>query len=280
VNKRELVGSDEGAMPFVRTLVVALPVWLMLACAAPGGGTWRWLEAPALPTLFAAALAIWSCFGHSFVWPLVGTPLATLLWRTIAEALALSRLNAMEHLGDDFEIISNQTLGSLGPWLSGIVFASLVWLASTRRRGLADARDRNLHQAARWLLAVAVLACALAFANPSWLTLENLNDNGTYRSSVAWPDTKVITLLFALATAAISVAMIWRSNRRRLARRAFLDEIIGGKHATWRVAERDDRLPALLDPPGDGKRVLLEVIADESDGPYRGAEKLRAVARV
>ncbi|CAN5903380.1 hypothetical protein BH11MYX2_BH11MYX2_28280 [soil metagenome] len=166
---------------------------LILGAAAPGGESWRWLEMPRHMTVIAIALGVWSAKGSKdlsrALIPLLGTPAIAATW----EAIQYKNADALAGI-----------LSTLAPWLMGGIYAILVGFAITSRSAVSSRR-----LAGAWLVGVGLVVLALTLANESWLTLENLSKSGTYRSSVAWPDTKKIALVLACVAAAVGIAIAW-----------------------------------------------------------------------
>ena len=186
---------------YVLAAVIAVVPLFILAAAAPGGGDWRWLEYPRYMTFFAAAFGIAACFAKSrqiaFL-VLAGTVVIALAWEMIGEYVGLSKFGRTDLFSTELKLLVDLSVARAAPWLVGSAYAAIALLSITRVR---DART-NRRRAGTWLIAVALVALAITYKNESWLTLENLSEHGTYRSSVAWPDTKKLSLvadLFAIA---------------------------------------------------------------------------------
>ncbi|MGH2898830.1 MAG: hypothetical protein ACRDMZ_09170, partial [Solirubrobacteraceae bacterium] len=198
--------------PYVLAGVLAAVPLLLLGAAAPGGDSWRWLELPARMTFIAAALGIAACFARSrgtAVLVLFGTAAVGFLWELVHEYLGLKGLGRMDLFRDDLRLIASNTLQLLAPWLVGALYAALAWLAIA-----PGERMRGQLRAGLWLAGVGVVAIALTVQNMSWLTLENLGQRGTFRSSASWPDTKILSLivaLLALAAGAAAALRAWRA---------------------------------------------------------------------
>lgn len=205
----------------------ALVPLLVLGAAAPGGDSWRWLELPAHMTLIAAALGIASCFARSrgiALLVLFGSVACAFVWDLLHEYIGLKGLGRMDLLRDDLRLIVSNTAELLAPWLVGAIYGALAWIAIRPADREPDGRtpvDRvhaDRARAASWLAGVAVIGVALTVSNTSWLTLENLNQSGTFRSSASWPDTKILSLItsaFALV-AGVAVALhAWRATRNK-----------------------------------------------------------------
>ncbi|MBL0220154.1 MAG: hypothetical protein IPQ07_40580 [Myxococcales bacterium] len=93
---------------------------------------------------------------------------------------------------------------------SGGVYAVLAVLSIRRAR-----EDRvNRVRAGLWLAGIGVLAIVLTLANESWLTLENLDHRGTFRSSVPWPDTKKLSIAFAIGATLVGGVFALVSRRK------------------------------------------------------------------
>lgn len=210
--------------PYVLAGVLAAVPLLLLGAAAPGGDSWRWLELPARMTFIAAALGIAACFARSrgtSVLVLLGTAAGGFLWELVHEYLGLKGLGRMDLFRDDLHLIASSTLQRLAPWLVGALYAALAWLAippaggagSSMGEPAAGERLRGQLRAGLWLAGVGVVAIALTAQNMSWLTLENLGQRGTFRSSASWPDTKILSLIAALLALASGAAMALRAWR-------------------------------------------------------------------
>jgi len=211
--------------PYVLAGILAAVPLLLLGAAAPGGDSWRWLELPARMTFIAAALGIAACFARSrgaAVLVLLGTAAGGFLWELVHEYLGLKGLGRMDLFRDDLRLIASSTLQLLAPWLVGALYAALAWLAippadgagSSTGEPAAGERLRGQLRAGLWLAGAGVLAIALTVQNMSWLTLENLGQRGTFRSSASWPDTKILSLvvaLLALAAGAAAALRAWRA---------------------------------------------------------------------
>ncbi|HSR98850.1 MAG TPA: hypothetical protein VLM79_17455 [Kofleriaceae bacterium] len=198
--------------PYVLAGVIAAVPLLVLGAAAPGGDSWRWLELPARMTFIAAALGIAACFARSrgtAVLVLLGTAAAAFLWELVHEYLGLKGLGRMDLFRDDLHLIASNTLQLLAPWLVGTLYAALAWLATSPAEDGVRAQVR----AALWLAAVGLVAIVLTLQNMSWLTLENLGQRGTFRSSASWPDTKILSLIVALLALVAGAAMALRAWR-------------------------------------------------------------------
>jgi len=198
--------------PYVVAGVIAAAPLFVLGAAAPGGDSWRWLELPARMTFIAATLGVAACFARSrgtAVLVLLGTVAGGFLWELVHEYLGLKGLGRMDLFRDDMRLIASNTLQLLAPWLVGTLYAALAWLATSP----AEDRMRAQLRAALWLAAVGVVAVALTLQNRSWLTLENLGQRGTFRSSASWPDTKVLSVVVAALALVTGVAMALRAWR-------------------------------------------------------------------
>lgn len=197
-----------GRAPYALAGVIAAVPLLVLGAAAPGGDSWRWLELPARMTFIAAALGIASCFARSrgvAAIVLLGTAAGGFLWELVHEYFGLNGLSRMDLSHDDMRLIASGALALLAPWLVGALYAALAWIAIPP----AD-RARARMRAGLWLACVAIVAIVLTVQNMSWLTLENLGQRGTFRSSASWPDTKILSLVVAmLAFVAGAAAALW-----------------------------------------------------------------------
>ena len=210
--------------PYVLAGVIAAVPLLVLGAAAPGGDSWRWLELPARMTFIAAALGIAACFARSrgtAVLVLLGTAAGGLVWELVHEYLGLQGLGRMDLFRDDLRLIASNTLQLLAPWLVGALYAALAWLAISPavhaaatgiERVTAD-RVRARLRAACWLVCAGAVAVVLTVENTSWLTLENLGERGTFRSSASWPDTKVLSLVIAGVALAAGIAAAVHARR-------------------------------------------------------------------
>jgi len=201
--------------PYVIAALAAAVPLLVLGAAAPGGGDWRWLEYPRHMTLIAIALGLAVCFAKvrpTALIVLAGTVGITLAWELIAEHRGLAKFGRTDLFRSELNLLIDLAVGRAAPWLVGFAYAAIAYLAIDRSR---DAHA-NRKRAAIWLIAIACIALAITLSNESWLTLENLKgDHGVYRSSVAWPDTKKLSLaadLLALATGLVALVYKPRSN--------------------------------------------------------------------
>ncbi|MBA3452297.1 MAG: hypothetical protein H0T42_04280 [Deltaproteobacteria bacterium] len=182
--------------PFIFVGVIALAPLLFLSAAAAGGGSWRWLEYPRTVTLIAFALGMFACSRKDRTSALlvpIGTVALAALWN-VAMARSTSAGN-----------IVASTMQTLAPWLVGSLYGVLSVIAISRPR-----QPRLIRiLAGVWLCAVGIVAAVLTLENRSWLTLENFdNSHTTYRSSVSWPDTKMITLVLACSAAAFGALIV------------------------------------------------------------------------
>jgi len=200
--------------PFVVAALIAVVPLLVLAAAAPGGADWRWLEYPRHVTIIAIGLGIWMCFAKARPTALIalaGTVAITLLWELLGEYRGLAKFGRTDLFGSELNLLVDLSVASAAPWLLGGAYTVLAVLAIGRSR---DARA-NRRRAAVWLIAIAGVAVCITLRNESWLTLENLKGNGTYRSSSSWPDTKQLSLvadLLALAAGIVALVYKPRSN--------------------------------------------------------------------
>jgi hypothetical protein len=189
-----------GRAPYVLAAVVAAFPLLVLAAAAPGGSDWQWLEFPKHITLFSIFVGVLAMFHAERMIALV-IPLLVAVAALLIEVAGGTR-------GDYLTLV---VLERLATWLISGLYAVLVWLAVDR----ADSVRANVWRAGAWLVVVGALAAVLTMANESWLTFENIGARGTFRSSVAWPDSKILSLVAAVITVALGAAAIsWglRSN--------------------------------------------------------------------
>lgn len=187
--------------PFlIAGLCAAIPL-LFLSAAAPGGEAWKWLEYPRPITVIACALALIACSRTRIdraVWVPLGTVAISCVWE-----LVTSR-------GMMIELVLVEAITRLAPWLVGGVYAVLAVLSIRRAR-----EDRvNRVRAGLWLAGIGVLAIVLTLANESWLTLENLDHRGTFRSSVPWPDTKKLSIAFAIGATLVGGVFALVSRRK------------------------------------------------------------------
>jgi hypothetical protein len=180
--------------PFIVAGVLAAVPLLVLAAAAPGGGDWRWLEYPRHITLIAIALGIAVAFAKNRPTALIvlaGTVAITLAWELIGEHRGLAKFGRTDLFRSELGLLVDLSVGRAAPWLVGVAYGALAYLSIARSRDFS----RNRKRAAIWLGTIALIALVLTLSNTSWLTLENLEGDGVYRSSVAWPDTKKLSLV-------------------------------------------------------------------------------------
>jgi hypothetical protein len=198
--------------PFVVAAMIAAVPLLVLAAAAPGGHDWVWLEYPRGITFVAFVLGFAACFVRSrqlapFV--LVGTVAYALGSELIGEYIGLSKFGKTELMNQEMGLLVDLSIARAAPWLMGSLFTIIAWLSIGRGRDKA-----NRERAAIWLAVVGVVAAGITLANHSWLTLENLKGDGTYRDSSSWPDTKKISLVIDLVTIAIGgFALVYRPKK-------------------------------------------------------------------
>jgi hypothetical protein len=212
--------APSGRGTYVVAGLIALVPLLLLGAAAPGGSQWRWLEFPSRMTAIAAALGIAACFARSraiAVWVLLGSVAGTFLWGLLRAYIGLKSLGRMDLFGEDLPIIVSNTVQLVAPWLVGALYGALAWLAIPRAPEHADRKHTDALRAALWLVVVGVIAIALTTCNRSWLTLENLGERGTFRSSASWPDTKVLSMVVAMLVSVASAAVALRAWRARAA---------------------------------------------------------------
>lgn len=228
------VPPDEAARPatppigratYVVAGLVALVPLLVLGAAAPGGDRWRWLEVPAHMTAIAAALGIAACFARSrglALLVLFGSVACAFVWDLLHEYIGLKGLGRMDLLRDDLRLIVSNTAELLAPWLVGAIYGALAWIAISPAesepadRASVDRLRADRVRAGLWLAGVAVIGIGLTVSNASWLTLENLSQKGTFRSSASWPDTKILSLITSALALIAGVAMVshaWRARR-------------------------------------------------------------------
>ncbi|HEY5921051.1 MAG TPA: hypothetical protein VIV11_05240 [Kofleriaceae bacterium] len=200
--------------PFVVAGLIAAVPLLVLAAAAAGGGDWVWLEYPRHITMLAIALGIAVSFAKARPTALVvlaGTVVIALLWEVIGEYRGLAKFGRTDLLRSELDLLVKLSVARAAPWLVGGAYAVLAYLAIGRSGNVHFDRRR----AALWLGGIALIALAITLQNTSWLTLENLSQRGTFRSSVAWPDTKKLSLVIDLVTLALAaIAFVYkpRSN--------------------------------------------------------------------
>jgi hypothetical protein len=190
----------------VAGLVAAAPL-LALAAAAAGGGDWVWLEYPRHITVIAAVLGMAACFARDrYKAPLVlvGTLGFAFAWELVGEYRGLAKFGRTDLLSSEMDLLIKLSIARAAPWLVGIAYSVLALLCITRS---GNARTNRV-RAGVWLVVVAVVALALTLNNDTWLTLENLGQRGTFISSVAWPDTKKISLVLDLVALAAGVFAI------------------------------------------------------------------------
>lgn len=182
----------------VVALLGAIPL-LLLSAAAPGGETYRYLEVPRHPTIVAviAGVVVATVAVHASRAALV--PLATAVLACVWNVIA-TRGSA--------ELVVEDTLVQLAPWLVGALYGLLALMAIRR----SATPYLNRRRAGAWLVLVGVLAIVLTLANESWLVLKNLTEAGTYRSSSSWPDTKILSMVAAVVTAVIGLAVVVRAQ--------------------------------------------------------------------
>ncbi len=275
-----------GARPFTIAAVLAALPLLALSAASPGGASWRWLELPFRVPLLALGLVLVARRlrpAPALLTVALGTPLLHAAIAIAAEWRALASLGSTTGIEDELPLLFKLTLGAVGPWGCAAAYATLALLAAERRRGPADALDRNVVSAASWLVVVGVAVAALAFFNPTWATLDNLKGHGIYRSSVPWPDTKLIAVALAALTVAgglLAAVLAWSRRRRR---RRFVVKVASGKIAGWTIiAGTDPALPVLLEGGRKGRvdALLARVTPPAGEGPYREAQPTTPVAAI
>jgi hypothetical protein len=198
----------------VAALLAIVPLYA-LGAAAPGGGTWRWLALPRADLGFAAVLGIAACFARrpatALIVPL-GTVGIALLRASVSEYAALRRFGRTDLF--DLGLLADLSINRLAPWLLGVGFGVIAWLAIRRPGGEPRLRRRA---AALWLAAVGALAVGLALANRSWYELAS-SDSYIVRSSVPWPDTKVIAVVIGAIACGVAAVVAWRTRRPGLPR--------------------------------------------------------------
>jgi hypothetical protein len=171
-----------------------------------------WLEFPRRITFIAIVLGLACCFGRRR--PLaIAVPFATvaiaIAWEMIEEYVGLSKFGRTDLFGTETDLLLDESMIRVAPWLMGGLYGALAYLALARSRSLRS----NQLRAAGWLAVVGVIVIAVTMANESWLTLENLDGNGTYRSSVAWPDTKKISLVAGALACAVAAGLVLYRKR-------------------------------------------------------------------
>lgn len=176
-----------GRAVYVLVALVALVPWLAVSVVAATGETWKWLEYPRFPALFAAVVAAWACG--------TGRTAAVALWVVVAAAVGSLVHERVQFPGWDVPHYLDMATMQAAPWVLGAAFGALVVLAITT----PPRHDRRI--AGAWLTATGLVTLAITYANDGWLTLENLGSTGRYASHGGWPDTKTIALVIALATA-------------------------------------------------------------------------------
>jgi hypothetical protein len=210
--------------PYIIAGAIAGVPLLILAAAAPGGHDWVWLEYPRRITFVAIVLGIACCFARKRQLALL-VPFATaavaVLWEMLEEYVGLSKFGRTDLFHTEIDLMLDESMLRPAPWLMGGLYGVLAFLSIARSRS----ERANRVRAGVWLAAVGGIAIALTMANESWLTLENLGGNGTFRSSVAWPDTKKLELVAsALACATGLVAALYRKREDPPLPRATLRE--------------------------------------------------------
>lgn len=181
--------------PYIIVGVIAAAPLLFLSAAAPGGGSWRWLEYPRSVTVIAFALGMFACSRKGRTSALLA-PIGTVVLATIwAVAMARSASRGLVFIS---------SMKQLAPWLVGSLYGALALLSIAR----AAAPRSNRLRAGLWLCATGVIAIVLTMQNESWLTLENFDSsNTTYRSTGGWPDTKQISMAVACCASALGAAI-------------------------------------------------------------------------
>jgi hypothetical protein len=198
-------------MYVVAGLVALLPLVVLSMISPPGDG-WVWFEFPRRITFIAVALGLWACKARSrewAVWMVIGTAAISLAWTVIDEYIGLVHYHRTDLLGSEWWLLFELAVARLAPWLVGGLYGLLALLATTAR---GDLRDRT--RAGAWLVAVSATALGFTLASDDWLTLANLTESGTFISSAAWPDTKLLSVAVDVLVAAGGIALV-RSGRRR-----------------------------------------------------------------
>jgi hypothetical protein len=172
--------------------------------------------------LIAAALGIAACFGRArgiALLVLFGSVACAFVWDLIHEYIGLKGLGRMDLLRDDLRLIVSNTAELLAPWLVGAIYGALAWIAIWPADRVSVYRVRaDRVRAALWFAGVAVVGIAVTVSNMSWLTLENLSQSGTFRSSASWPDTKILSLTTSTLALVAGVAVAlhaWRATRHK-----------------------------------------------------------------
>jgi hypothetical protein len=179
----------------VVAILGAIPL-LVLSAAAPGNDVW--LEYPRQPTIVATVTGVLVAVFATQASRALVVPFATIVIACIWNVLS-TRNSA--------ELVVEDTLLQLAPYLVGGLYAVLALMAIKRS---ATAR-LNRRRAGAWLLLVGALALAVTLANESWLTLRNLSESGTYRSSSSWPDTQLLSLVTSGLAALAGLAILLRA---------------------------------------------------------------------
>ena len=201
--------------PFVVAALLAAVPLLVLAAAAPGGGKWVWLEYPRHMTMFAIMLGIACCFAKvrpTALMVLAGTVVIAMLWDLVGEYRGLAKFGRTDLFRSELGLLVKLSVGRAAPWVVGGAYAVLAYLAIGRSRDL----HKNRRRAAGWLIAIAAFALLITLRNESWLTLENLKGDGTYRSSASWPDTKKLSLVIDFVALALGLAGLLYKPRSNL----------------------------------------------------------------
>ena len=179
----------------VVAILGALPL-LVLSAAAPSSDVW--LEYPRHPTIVATVTGVLVAVFATRPSRALAVPFATVIVACVWNVLS-TRGSA--------EAVVEGTLQQLAPYVVGGLYALLALFAIKRS---ATAR-LNRRRAGAWLFVVGTLAAIVTLANDSWLTLKNLTAKGTFRSSSSWPDTKVLSIVIAVAAALLGLAIILRA---------------------------------------------------------------------
>jgi hypothetical protein len=194
---------------YITVAVIAAVPLLVLSAAAPLGELWRWQEFPRHVTLVAVALGIATTSARSrpaaMVVP-IGTAAIAVVWELVRDYRGASAMGHPELFGTELNLTINDAIGNLAPWLLGSAYGALAWLAIAR----VPSPVANRRRAGAWLAVIGGVVMAFALSTHGWLTLENLRGDGTYHSGVAWPDTKVLTVVAGAIACAIGLVLALR----------------------------------------------------------------------
>lgn len=199
--------------PYIVAGLIALAPLVALSSAAPGGNDWRWGEFPTHVTVIALVLCLVAANRRGIQLALLTPLLVAVLafvWGVIGEYFALRKFHATHLLGKELGLLFDTRFVHLAPWLVGGLYGAIAALAVRRSRDLR----KNIVRAGAWLFAVGAFAAGLTLANRSWLTLES-TESHVIRSSVAWPDSKVLAIVLAAITMAAGAAAIVAATLRK-----------------------------------------------------------------